>query len=121
MPQKDSWQVTNWVDLPKIWPDHFNKAIQILNWQILLVFKFLPKELLLSLIINTMPPLEVSSSMPIPQDFNTHMVYAAQQRLDRYSEAVQHAMDWKMKFDRRVLESKEGEIIFENRQLVQVY
>lgn len=46
---EDGWQNMTWSDLPKKWPDHFNEAIQILNWQILLALKFLPKELLLSL------------------------------------------------------------------------
>ena len=119
---EDGWQVMNWVDLPKTWPDHFDEAIQILNWRILPALKFSPKELLLSLIVNTTPtPLEVSSSMPNPQDFDTHMAYAAQQRLDRYSEAVRHAMDRKTRFDRRVLDSKEGEVTFEKGHLVQVY
>lgn len=109
-------------DLPKSWPDHFDEAIQILNWRILPALKFSPKELLLSLIVNTSPtPLEVSASMSTPQDFDTHMAYAAQQRLDGYSEAVRHAMDRKTRFDRRVLESKEGEVMFEKGQLVQVY
>ena len=119
---EDGWQAMNWVDLPKTWPDHFDEAIQILNWRILPALKFSPKELLLSLIVNTTPtPLEVSSSMPNPQDFDIHMAYAAQQRLDGYSEAVRHAMDRKTRFDRRVLDSKEGEVTFEKGHLVQVY
>jgi hypothetical protein len=48
-------------------------------------------------------------------------LYAAQQRLDGYSEAVKHAMDRKTRFDRRVLESKGGEVTFDKGQLVQVY
>ena len=119
---EDGWQATNWADLPKTWPDHFDEAIQILNWRILPVLKFSPKELLLSLIVNTTPtPLEASSSMLIPQDFEMHMTYAAQQRLDGYSEAVKHAMDRKTRFDRRVVESKEGEVMFEKGNLVQTY
>jgi hypothetical protein len=59
--------------------------------------------------------------MPAPKDFDTHMTYAAQQRLDGYSEAVRHAMDRKTRFNRRVLGSKEGEVTFEKGQLVQVY
>ena len=80
---EDSWQSMNWTDLPKTWLDHFKEAIvQILNWQILPALKFSPKELLLSLTVNTTPtPLEVSSSMPTPHDFNTHIAYAAQQQL----------------------------------------
>jgi hypothetical protein len=122
---EDGWRTTNWTDLPKTWPDHFDEAIQILNWRVLPALKFSPKELLLSLIVNTKPtPLELSSSMPIPQDFETHMAYAAQQRLDGYSEAVRHhrhAMNQKTRFDRRVLESKEGEVTFEKGSLVQTY
>ena len=119
---EDGWQTMNWTNLPKEWPDHFDEAIQTLNWRILPALKFSPKELLLSLVINTTPtPLEASSSVPAPQDFNTHMAYAAQQRLDGYSEAIQHAMDRKARFDRRVLESKEGEVMFEKGHLVQVY
>ena len=119
---EDGWQSTNWVDLPKTWPDHFDEAIQILNWRILPALKFSPKELLLSLVVNTTPtPLEVSSSMPALPDFDMHMAYAAQQRLDGYSEAVRHAMDRKTRFDRRVLDSKEGEITFEKGDLVQIH
>ena len=119
---EDGWQSMNWDDLPRAWPDHFDEAIQILNWRILPALKFSPKELLLSLVVNTTPtPLEVSASMPTPQDFDTHIAYAAQQRLDGYAEAVRHAMDRKTRFDRRVLESKEGEMMFEKGQLVQVY
>ena len=78
--------------------------------------------MLLSLIVNTTPtPLEVSTSMPARQDFDAHTAYAAQQRLDGYSEAVRHAIDRKTRFDRRVMESREGEVTFEKGQLVQVY
>jgi hypothetical protein len=85
-----------------------------------LLHKFSPKELLLSLIINTNPtPLEMSSSMPTPDDFNTHMVYMAQQRPDGYSEAIQHAMNQKTRFDRKILESEEGEEIFTKVQVYQ--
>ena len=112
----------NWTDLPKTWPDHFEEAIQILNWWILPALKFSPKELLLSLVVNTTPTsLEVSSSMPVPQDFEIHMAYTAQQRLDGYAEAVQHAMDRKTRFDRRILDSKEGEVTFKKGTLVQTH
>ena len=59
--------------------------------------------------------------MPTHDDFNMHMVYAAQQRLDGYSEAVQHAMSQKTRFDRRVLQSEGEETIFKKGQLVQIY
>ena len=119
---EDGWQSMKWPNLPKTWPDHFDEAIQVLNWRILPALKFSPKELLLSLVVNTSPtPLEVSSSMPSTQDFDMHAAYAAQQRLDRYSEAVRHAMDRKTRFDRRVLDSREGEILLEKGDLVQYY
>ena len=119
---EDGWRGMDWKDLPKKWPDHFDEAIQILNWRILPALKFSPRELLLSLIVNTSPtPLEASSSMPTHNDFNMHMAYAAQQRLDGYSEAVRHAMDRKTRFDRRVLESREGEVTFSKGQLVQIH
>ena len=38
-----------------------------------------------------------------------------------HSEAVRHAIDRKTRFDRRVMESREGEVTFEKGQLVQVY
>ena len=119
---EDGWQAMDWVSLPKTWPDHFDEAIQVLNWRILPALKFSPKELLLSLIVNTTPtPLEASSSMPTQQDFDAHIAYAAQQRLDGYSEAIHHAMNRKTRFDRRVLNSKEGEVTFKRGDLVQVY
>ena len=49
------------------------------------------------------------------------MAYAAQQWLDSYSKAIRHAMDRKARFDRRVLESTEGEVTFEKGHLMQVY
>ena len=86
---EDRWQAMNWRDLPRTWTDYFDDAIQILNWRILPALKFSPKELLLSLVVNTTPtPIEASSSMPVPQDFETHMAYTAQQQLDGYAEAV---------------------------------
>jgi hypothetical protein len=119
---EDGWQTMNWAELPRKWPDYFDEAIQILNWRILPALKFSPKELLLSLIINTNPtPFEMSSSKPTPDNFNTHMVYAAQQHLNGYSEAIWHAMNQKTRFDRKVLESEGGEEIFTKGQLVQVY
>ena len=119
---EDGWQAMNWTDLPKSWPDHFDEVIQILNWRILPALKFSPKELLLSLVVNTTPtPLEVSSSMPTSRDFDTHIAYAAQQRLDGYAEAIRHAIDRKTRFDRQILDSKEGEIVFKKGQLVQIH
>jgi len=119
---EDGWQTTTWDKLPATWPDHFDKAICILNWRILPALKFSPKEILLGLVVNTsMTPLEVSCSFLPPSDVDTHMTYVAQQRLDGYAEAVQHAIQRKTVFDRRVKASRAGVVEFKKGQLVQVY
>jgi len=77
---EDGWQATTWDKLPATWPDHFDKAIRILNWRILPTLKFCPKEILLGLVVNTSKaPVEVSSSFLTPSDIDNHMTYAAQQ------------------------------------------
>ena len=43
---EDGWQAFTWDKLPTTWPDHFDKAICILNWCILPTLKFCPKEIL---------------------------------------------------------------------------
>jgi len=119
---EDGWQSIVWDKLPATWPDHFDKAIRILNWWILPALKFSPKEILLGLVVNTTKmPLEVSSSFLPPADIDTHMTYMAQQCLDGYAEAVRHAVQRKTAFDRRVKASKAGIIDFKEGQLVQVY
>jgi hypothetical protein len=50
-----------------------------------------------------------------------HMTYAAQQRLDGYAAAVNHALKRKTAFDKQVLAERGGETIFKTGQLVQVY
>ena len=50
-----------------------------------------------------------------------HMAYVAQQWLDSYDEAVQHAIKWKEVFDKQVLKRCLGEVIFSKGQLVQIY
>jgi hypothetical protein len=49
------------------------------------------------------------------------MAYVAQQRLDRYAEAVAHALKRKSAFDKKVFARKPGEVIFSEGQLVQIY
>ena len=119
---EDGWQTTNWDGLPKQWPDHFQEAVNILNWRILPALKFSPKELLLGLVVNTVnTPLEASASVLAPADVDKHLAYTAQQRLDGYAEAVHHAIRRKATFDKKVLNSKAGAVIFEKGQLVQTY
>ena len=94
----------------------------MLNWRRLPALKFSPKELLLGLVVNTAnTPIESSSSMLTPADVNKHFTYAAQQRLDGYAEAVNHAIRRKATFDRKVLKSAAGIVTFSKGQLVQVY
>jgi hypothetical protein len=108
--------------IPRNWPDHFEEAIRILNWRILPALKFSPKELLLGMVVNTPnTPLELSTTFLPPADVDNHMAYVAQQQLDGYSEAVHHAIRCKARFDRKVLKSKAGEVVFHRRQLIQVY
>ena len=49
------------------------------------------------------------------------MAYVAQQRLDGYAAAVNHALKRKNVFDKRVLKHTPGEVIFSKGQLVQIY
>ena len=77
---EDGWQSMSWEDVPKTWPDHFDRAILILNWQILPALKFALKELMLGMVVNTANmPLEVSASILTPENVDRHMTYAAQQ------------------------------------------
>ncbi|KAJ3897650.1 hypothetical protein F5879DRAFT_779459, partial [Lentinula edodes] len=49
----------------------------------------------------------------------THMLYAEQQRLDGYEEVLCHALRRKSVFDRKVLKSRQGEVVFKKGDLVQ--
>ena len=90
---EDRWQAATWDKLSTTWLDHFNKAICILNWQILPALKFCPKEILLGLVVNmSKTPMEVSSSFLPPADIDMHMAYTVQQQLNGYAEAVHHAI-----------------------------
>ena len=67
-------------DLPKQWPDHFNEAIRILNWQLLSALKFTPKELMLGLVINTKPTDLNQAILPTTEtDTALQRAYVAQQ------------------------------------------
>ncbi|TFK71091.1 hypothetical protein BDN72DRAFT_747929, partial [Pluteus cervinus] len=50
-----------------------------------------------------------------------HVAHVAQQHLDGYNEAVQHAWTCKRRFDKRVDARKPGEVVFSIGDLVQVY
>jgi hypothetical protein len=109
-------------DLPRNWPDHFDEVIKILNWRLLPALKFSPKELILSLVVNTKPSSIDTSTLPVSAaDAALQMAYVAQQRLDGYAEAIAHALKRKMAFDKKVLSKTPGEVIFLKGQLVQIY
>ena len=77
---------------------------------------------MLGLVVNTAStPLEASTSVLTPSDIDNHFTYAAQQRLDGYAEAIHHAIRRKATFDKKVLKSKAGVVIFTKGQLVQTY
>ncbi|KAG6807464.1 hypothetical protein H0H92_007364, partial [Tricholoma furcatifolium] len=113
-------KISDWKLLPANWPLYFDEAVNTLNRRILPALKFSPKELLLGLAINTPKTNTERSTEPMTSaDVFTHMVYAEQQQLDGYAEAVAHAMKWKSIFDRKV--EKHGEVVFQTGDLVQVY
>ncbi|KAJ7209813.1 hypothetical protein B0H12DRAFT_984945, partial [Mycena haematopus] len=53
-------------------------------------------------------------------DVDVQHAYATQQRFDGYARAVKHGVSRKEAFDRRVLDSKVGEVVFAPGDLVQV-
>jgi transposase InsO family protein len=109
-------------DLTWKWPDHFDKAIRQLNERIIPAFQFSPKELLLGLVVNTTPTAVADANNELTvSEVNVHMAYVDQQRLDGASHIAAHATKRKSVFDKKVLRSHAGEVIFEPGQLVQVY
>ena len=109
-------------DIPKHWPDHFKETLRILNYRLLPALKFSPKELMLGLVVNTKPAELNNAILPITEDDTSlQMAYVAQQRLDGYAEAVNHALKRKTAFDKKVLAQNPGEVIFSKGHLVQIY
>ena len=91
----------DWDTLLKTWPSHIDNTVLALNTRILPALKFTPKELLLGLVVNTLPtPLSVSGSELTPRECETQMAYVAQQRLDGYEAIVRHVVSRKGAFDR---------------------
>ena len=100
-------------DLPRSWPDHLDETIRILNWRLLPSLKFSPKELMLGLVVNTKPTNTDTSILPTrDSDTALQMAYITQQRLDRYAEAITHALKRKTAFNKKVLSKQPGEVIF---------
>jgi hypothetical protein len=101
---------------------HFPTAISILNSRILPSIKFTPKEILFGMPVNTKAtPVADTIRLFIAEDAAIYMVYAEQQQLDGYAGRVEYAIGCKAAFDRKVLGSRAGEVIFDVGQLVQVF
>jgi len=63
-------------DIPRSWPDHFEKATLDLNWRILPAFKFAPHKLLMGYVVNTHnTPTSISTTDLTPSDVNIYMAY----------------------------------------------
>lgn len=76
----------------------------------------------MGLIINTPhTPIKGTMSQPNLQDIHVHSAYIAQQHLDALAHTVANTIKWKMVFDRRVMSTTQGEVVFKPGQLVQVY
>jgi hypothetical protein len=98
---EDNYKMSSWEELLINWPDHLDDAITALNHCILLVLKFLPKELLLGQVINT-PHMDLSNSTSAicTLDISAQMAYVAQQQLDGYDTTVQHTIKHKTVFNK---------------------
>lgn len=119
---EDEYENVEAESLAQIWPDHFDNAIRQLNKHIIPAFKFFPKELMLGLVVNTIPTLiDDAVREPSKTEVDIHMAYVNQQHLDGVDHTVSHTTRRKATFNRKVLKSHSGEVIFEEGQLVQVY
>ena len=108
--------------VPSDWPDHLEAAIRCINNRILPNLKYSPNELLLGLVINTKPtPTTDLHTTPTMEEVDTQMAYVNQQRFDGYAQIVDHAIQRKATFDKRVLEHAPRVVVFRARDLVQVY
>ncbi|CAK5275949.1 unnamed protein product [Mycena citricolor] len=120
---EDTWKSTKKDDLPRLWPDHFDTAIETMNDRLLPAVKFSPRELLFGLMTPTPDAGQHPdvNSRPLTSDMVLHMEYAEQLRLDGYAERVKYAMGCKAAFDRKVMKSRAGVVAFEIGNLVQVF
>jgi hypothetical protein len=119
---EEGWRkIEKWEHLPANWPDHFNNTIFLLNNRILRALDHTPNELFFGMVINTTETgVEAASAEISMDDIDVQQTYATQQRFDGYARAVKHGASRKAAFDRRVLESRGGEVVFAPGDLVQV-
>jgi transposase InsO family protein len=119
---EDEYDAMGWDDLPKNWPDHLDAAVESLNSRILPNLRYSPNELLLGLVINTnRTPVDEAAMEPTAENIALQMAYVGQQRLDGYSQMVDHAHKRKAEFDAKVQSRAPREVIFKAGWLVQVY
>ena len=87
---EDEWaKITKFEDLPAVWPDHFDAAIEHLNHRILPAYKFSPDELCLGTVVNTSEtPITVSSEELAEASIAIQNEYVAQQNLDADTPAM---------------------------------
>ncbi|OBZ75915.1 hypothetical protein A0H81_04919 [Grifola frondosa] len=98
---EDNCDMMNWDSLPKNWPTYLDNAIRALNYQILPVLKYLPKELLLSVVVNMKrTPVKHFTTTLMDADVAIQLMYVAQQRLDSYDVVIRHAIRWKNTFNK---------------------
>jgi hypothetical protein len=119
---EDEYEAMSATDLPRNWPDHLDAAVEYLNNRILPSLRYSPNELLFGLVINTprTNPILFTSELG-QEDITIQMAYTDQQRVDGYSQILDHAAKRKAIFDKKVMARAPKEVIFKAGWLVQVY
>lgn len=98
---EDNDEPASWEKLPRTWTDHLDDTVRALNNRLLPALKHTPKELLLGLVVDTKRTRLEDWVTPVDAvQAAAHMLYAEQQRLDGYDEAVRHALKRKSAFDK---------------------
>jgi hypothetical protein len=100
---EDDYEAMSATDLPKNWPNHLDEAVEYLNNRILPNLRYSPNELLFGLVINTphTGPMLATAELQ-EEDVTIQMAYMDQQRIDGYSQILDHARKRKDVFDKKV-------------------
>jgi hypothetical protein len=119
---EEGWKkMEKWEDLPVNWPEHFDNTVFLLNNRILRALDHTPNELFFGMVINTAATgIETAARDISLDDIEAQQVYTQQQRFDGHARAVAHGVARKKAFDKKVLNSSAGEVVFEAGDLVQV-
>jgi hypothetical protein len=115
---EEGWKMMEkWEDLPANWPEHFDNTIFLLNNHILRALDHTPNKLFFGMVINTTATgMETAARDISLDDIEAQQAYVQQQRFDGHVRAVAQ----KKAFDKKVLSSKAGEVVFKAGDLVQV-